>query len=408
MAVRVSDKNVRDVLGIVREIIDAFGPRLAGTDACRKAAGDIKKRLGVLCDRTGEQAFDLHVGALWSLGFVIGGGGTLAVLFLLAGGAFSWAAVCASVLSFVYWMVPVVFMSPAFDFFFPKAGGLNVWGVIEPAGEVRRQIFVVGHHDSPCVMNWLGRFQKWYAIRIILAIVTSQAILWTSVAWAVSWTTGGADPAWGSWAVDILFLPAALFVFPLVFFFSQRVSPGAGDNLVACAMGIQVARIIRGGSRTGRLKHTRLVILSVDGEELGLRGAAAYLKAHRRELLDTKTFVLNFDAIYGIEDLLLITKDRNGFEPLSAEMTDACRRIAADLGHTIKVGPVTFGGGGTDAAVFAANGIEVASVIGISTKLVRTGLVYHTLNDTVNRLDPQAIKACMEIAVNYIREGDEG
>ncbi len=407
MAVRVSDKSVREVLGIVREMIDKFGPRLAGTDACRKSAGDIKKRLGAMCDRVAGQEIELHPGAMWSMGIIIGGLGTVAVLFLLAGGPWAWAAVCASILSFVYWLVPVVFMSGAFDLFFPKVRGINVWGVIEPKGEVRRQIFVVGHHDSPRVMNWLGRFQKWYAVRIICAIVASQVILWTSVVWAGFWTVRGVDPAWGGWAVGLL-LCALVFVVPLVFFFSRRVSPGAGDNLVASAMGIGIARIIRGPAGTGRLKHTRLVILSVDGEEIGLRGAAAYVRAHRRELLDTKTFVLNFDAIYRPEDLRLITKDRNGFEPLSAEMADACQRIAADLGYAIARGPVTFGGGGTDAAVFATNGIEVASVIGISTKLVREGLIYHTMADTADRLDPHAVKECMEIAVNYIREKDAG
>ena len=194
---------------------------------------------------------------------------------------------------------------------------------------------------------------------------------------------------------------------PLVFFSSRRVSPGAGDNLVACAMIMKIAELIRGKTGRGRLEHTRLVVLSVDGEEIGLRGAAAYVRTHKKELIDTKTFVLNFDAIYRYEDLKLFTRDRNGFEPLSAAMIDDCQKIAKRLGHTIASGPVTFGGGGTDAAVFAENGIEVASFVGISTKLVREGLVYHTRWDTVEHLDPRAVKACMEIAVNYIIEKDE-
>ncbi len=47
-------------------------------------------------------------------------------------------------------------------------------------------------------------------------------------------------------------------------------------------------------------------------------------------------------------------------------------------------------------------------IIGIPTSLVREGLVHYTTGDTVARLDPKAIKVCMEIAVSYIRENAEG
>jgi hypothetical protein len=51
----------------------------------------------------------------------------------------------------------------------------------------------------------------------------------------------------------------------------------------------------------------------------------------------------------------------------------------------------TRGGEGTDAVRFADHGIEVGWIIGISTDLIRARLVYHTVNDTADRLDPAAL-----------------
>ena len=407
--VGVTEASVRKVLGVVREMIERFGPRLTGTDACRRAAADIEARLGPLCDTVSRQEFTVHRGPMRHLGHVIGWCYCIAVVMMWAGGAWVWGAAAALTLSLAYWINVSVFMVGTLDFLFPGSRGVNVWGAIEPAGPIKRQIYVVGHHDSANVLTFLGRLQKWYAVRIIGAIVFSTTVWVSSWAWAVWRLVHGADPGWAP-AAAVAGVVGLVFVGPFIWFVGKDVSPGAGDNLVATAITIEIARIIRGqngnGRGTGRLKHTRLVVLSLDAEEPGMRGAGAYLRKYAREMAAVETRVLNFDAIYGIEDLRLLTRDRNGFKPLSAEMTAELADIARRLGYDIAAGPVTFGGGGTDAVRFADHGIEVASIIGISTDLIREGLVYHTVNDTVDRLDPRAVKACMEIAVEYIREKD--
>ncbi|MBN2224889.1 MAG: M28 family peptidase [Deltaproteobacteria bacterium] len=406
MTTRVNDAGVGRVLALVGEIIERFGPRVAGTEACRQAADDIGRRLEPLCDTIGRQEFTVHAGPMRHLGHVIGGCYIFAVAMMWAGGAWVWGAAAAGTVSLVYWIIVSVLMVGALDFLFPGRQGVNVWGVIDPEGEVKRQVYVVGHHDSAYVLTFLGRFQKWYAVRIIGAIVFSTTIWAAAWAWVIWRHVNGADPVWG-WVAAAAGVIGLVFVGPFVWFIGRTASPGAGDNLVASAMGVEIARIIRGKSGNGRLRHTRLVVLSLDGEEPGMRGAGAYLRAHAREMKRVQTSVFNIDAIYGIEDLRFLTRDRNGFKALSARMTAQCVEIGKRLGYTIAAGPVTFGGGGTDAVRFADYGIEVASIIGISTDLIREGLVYHTVNDTVEKLDPKAVRACMEIAVNYIKDKDE-
>ena len=116
MAMTVSDKSVRETLDIVRTMIDKFGPRLAGTDACRKSAADIKKRLRPLCDRVAGEEIELHPGAMWNMGRIIGGLSIIAVPFLFLGGAWVWAAAASATASIVYWIVPIVLMKPGLRF----------------------------------------------------------------------------------------------------------------------------------------------------------------------------------------------------------------------------------------------------------------------------------------------------
>ncbi len=410
MAKGVSDTNVREVLDIVGEMIEKFGPRVAGSEACRQSAADIESRLAPLCDTVSRQQFTVHTGPMRHLGHVIGGCYILAVLMLCLGGAWVWGAAAAATLSLFYWINVSVLMVGTLDFLFPGRAGVNVWGAIEPEGQLRRQIYVVGHHDSAFVLTFLGRLQKLYAVRIIGAIVFSTTVWISSWAWVVWRAVYGTDPAWGG-IFAVAGLVGLVFVGPFLWFVGSKASPGAGDNLVASVMAIEVAKIIRGrdgsGRGDGRLKHTRLVVLSLDGEEPGMRGAGAFLREHADELKRVPTSVFNIDAIYNASDLRFLTRDRNGFKPLSAKMTAKCVEIAKKLGHPIAAGPVTFGGGGTDAVRFADHGIEVASIIGISTELIREGLVYHTVDDTVDKLDPKAVKVCMEIAVEYIRGEDK-
>ena len=60
-----------------------------------------------------------------------------------------------------------------------------------------------------------------------------------------------------------------------------------------------------------------MVLASFDAEECGIRGARAYIRAHREELLKTKTYVLNMDTIYQVKDLNFMDADLNSTVKLS-------------------------------------------------------------------------------------------
>jgi len=101
-----------------------------------------------------------------------------------------------------------------------------------------------------------------------------------------------------------------------------------------------------------------------------------------------------------------LTSDVNGLVGLSTGMADQCREVARSLGYDTRTVPMVFGGGATDAAEFARAGVEATTLLAMSTDHVREGLTYHTMNDTVDCIEPEAVEASLLIACGYILKKD--
>jgi hypothetical protein len=65
-----------------------------------------------------------------------------------------------------------------------------------------------------------------------------------------------------------------------------------------------------------------------------------------------------------------------------------------------------FGGGGTDAAELVKVGVRATTMIAMPAGVIRDGLIYHTMQDTVETVDPRAVAVCIEVA--YRLALDEG
>ena len=119
-------------------------------------------------------------------------------------------------------------------------------------------------------------------------------------------------------------------------------------------------------------------------------------------MLALPTYVFNIDSPYEFQEIQFLTTDINGSLKLSKQLATECTQVAAELGYTTKTVPMTFGGGGTDAAEYARIGVEATTLIAMSTNMIRDGLIYHTLEDKVENLDPKTIEAAFKIAHRFI------
>ena len=389
-------------LALTGALLSEHPARISGTRECLAAGHAIAELLREHCDEVFEEPFKLHPGSLWNVGKVMALSYLLSVVLLAAGGGFVPVAMTVCLLGLIYGGTHYVVYGNLFDRFFPHASGCNAVGIIEPAECAKQQILIVGHHDAPYVLRFLQSLQWLAGIRLLLAIgfylaLTVLCIVATAenIFGSDSWSLRGASLA--------LVLVGLVFVGPLFSLITRTASPGAGDNLNASAIAVKVAEYFSTQRQTSRpLRHTRLVFLSTDGEEAGQRGAIAYVERHATDLSSIPSFVINIDSVYRLQDLAVLDRDRNGTCPLSSRMARECCKIAQELGYPLKEISLPFGGGGTDAAAFARRGIESTTIIGIPTTLIARGLVYHTSQDTVEHIQPEAVQAVLDIVINYV------
>ncbi|MCL5021401.1 MAG: hypothetical protein M1339_07065, partial [Bacteroidetes bacterium] len=275
-------------LRLTQSLLERHGPRIAGTRQCLNAADQIAEMLRIHCDKVVEERFEMHPGSFWNLGKIMAIAYLLSVLFLFAGGLFVYLAFGAAAIGLIYGAVLYVFNGRFFDGWFDRVEGCNVSGVIEPEGEAKHQVILSGHHDSPYVLSFLLGWKKLARARLLLAVLVYLAMLVLTVAAVIeNGFDGGTIPAGLIVAGVILGL---IFVAPLYSIITRLQSPGAGDNLNSTAMAITAAVHFDLRRKKGApLKHTRIVVLSTDGEEVGMRGATDYAERHKDDLLAVPT-----------------------------------------------------------------------------------------------------------------------
>ncbi len=404
MAPSLAEMDVRARRALERTAawIAQYGGRPAGSEACRLVAQALKIELERACGSARLEVFSSRVGAfnnfyrVDALIYLLG----LALLWLdqpLWAGLALTAMIAAAGLQFGWY-------AELYDILYPAQTCQNVSAVLEPTGEVKQQLIFSAHHDSAYVLNFLRRSQKFYGLKIIVPDAFRFLAAMTAWAWLLWQAVWGGLPPFVAPA-RVLLLVGIYFVFTKFFLFGPEVSPGAGDNLIASAILVELAEFFANEALPGcsSLEHTRLVFASFDAEEAGLRGSRAWVKAHRPDLESLPAFALNFDSIYRAEDLQFLRSDLNSHLKLDHALAALCRQVAAELGLTAGLAVMRFGGGGTDAAELARAGVRATTMLGMSTRVVRDGLVYHTLGDTVEAIEPSAVQACLALAARLAR-----
>ena len=386
-------------------LIEQFGGRLAGSDACHSTAQSLRAAFETHCGRASLEAFTTHPSTFtqfYRIDVVLYLAG-LALLFLrqpLLAGLLLFSMFAAASLQFG-WYVEL------YDRFYPLATCHNLTAVLEPRGEARQQLILSGHHDSANELRFLQHNQKLYGLKIVIPDffrVLAMTFAWVWAGWR--WAIGG-DPAFTPWVLGLLVV-GIYFVFTKFFLFEPWAVPGAGDNLIASSLLVELAGMLRDPQRPGGslLEHTRLVFVSFDAEEAGLRGSRAWVRAHRDELASLPAYALNIDSIYQVSEIQFLSSDLNSHIRLDAEMVKRCLAVAQGCGFPARTAVMRFAGGGTDAAELAKAGVHATTLIAMPSGVVRDGLVYHTMRDTVDAIEPAAVEACLKIGLALAKEID--
>jgi len=397
----INTEHVNKSIQLTKDIIDTCGPRLAGSEACKESAKIIHDELGKHCDTVHFHRFSFHPRAFFGHVEIV------PILYILSTFLLFFNVFYAAWIGFLFMLfvftIQFVYYKRFLDPLYTKAEGINVIGTIEPAGEVKQQVIISGHHDSARIFRLLSFNLQLYVLTISCAVITAvlAAAALTFVA-AVHIITGRV-----SYLAEVLryIIPfGALFYLPLFFFLSSEVTQGAGDNLISSCMLVTLAGLFSHlkKSRKHRLDHTRLRFISFDAEESGVRGSKAYTRAYKKELQKLPTYNLNLDSIFDVNQIKFLTWDINGTVKLSKSMAKECVETAHDAGYNACLFRLIPGMGGTDAAEMARIGVHATSLVAMRTDFFQKKVIYHTHEDTPKNLDRKAVKAVLKIVSSYI------
>ena len=400
--ISVTSEHVRHALQFTDDIVKNFSDRLAGSDSCRRTGEAIVEEFSRHCDSNSVkcESFAFHPAAFMKIVrpavilFVI------AIIFIFL--KMPVVSLLCLLLSLALFSSQFVFYKKIFDPFFPKALGYNIFGIVEPDHDVKQQIILCGHHDAAYVFHYMALSPRLYPFVIFGGILPFLLGIGLSIGCIII----GNPPWW------IPYVMAAYFVLvlPLWWFTTGTVSPGAGDNMIAVALANEVTRILADRKKSGdnSLRHTRIVCLSVDAEESGLRGSMAYVSRHAEKMASTKSYVLCYDTLYKADKLIFFNNDMNLTTDLSDSMANDLMNIAKELGYGASVARMPWGGGSTDAAAFARGGIEATCMLAFDLNVGRLpkDLVYHTLKDTTDAIEPTMVEQALNVTIYYILNKD--
>lgn len=371
------------------EIINKFGGRYAGSDAEKQAQLFVKDKLDAFCDEVSFLPFnstlEAHFQALKI--FVLFHLISIVLIFFSPIWAFG-----LSVFSSLMFICHFVTYRHCLDFLFPKKESWNVEGIIEPTSEYKQTIIFAGHIDSVKEFKW------WYKLKFFGAVLTvvSSFLLALSPLFFGLIVFGGMVLSKIFLILLILLTPTLWVLFDM---HGKEVVQGANDNLTGVALSYGLGKYFA----QNRPKHTRIRIISFGAEEMGLRGAFAYVKANKKRLIEENALLVNLDTIKDKEHLTIATNETNTLSFFDKNLIKEMKDSFDACNMPVKTLPLTVGA--SDASAFKINKLQALSIIGMSSETLDP--TYHTRLDNLNNLNDTAMNLTKEVMIHFVEKRDK-
>lgn len=401
------EQHVTDILQMTGRIIDTCGPRPAGSALSQKAAKIIGQALEPFCDQVALEEFKHRPRAFLGHIALIATLFILACIGVLAGPGWVYPAIALLALGHLINIMEFGFYVEFIDFLFKEKTGINVTGTLEPLEEAKQQIVFSAHHDSAYEFTFLDWGPKFYFTLMLVSTTANWVLLAGLAVWAAYRDLVGGllfPFAWLQWAAAAVI---ALDI-PFFFFLRSRATPGAGDNLVSSCLLIKLAELLKEKKQQGSApRHTRVLFVSFDAEEAGLRGSRAFARQYKQRLRALPTYNVNLESLFNLKTLEYLVSDINGTVRLSQKLAKSLQEVARSLGYATRLIPMRQGYGATDAAELAKIGVQATTLAALSPDTGSGNSVYHTHNDDVQHLDPKVIQAALEILGAFLMKKEQ-
>lgn len=386
-------EQAKKVCASIKKIIETIGPRAPGSPEELKAQEFMEKEIKPYCTDTKIEPFTVHRQAF--MGFIpftvlMGVIGVFLYFF-----DYQIASLILCILGLIPLVLEFVMYKQFIDPLFPAQESHNLICRKAPKGEVKRRIIFVGHADSQYewTLNYLlgGNGMKAILIPavvglIVLTVASLIKVIVFDIAGVVS---HGADLFFSIVGIiQFAFIP--FFLLFLLFQNPFKSVPGANDNLTGCYV---ASGVIKALADSGiEFENTEVVAIMSGSEESGLRGAKAYAKKHKKELLDVDTVVIAVDTFRDLSDLAIYDRDLSGTLKHDSNLRKLVRRAGENCGLKLEYSSIYIGG--SDAAAFTQEGIRATGFAAMDPTPPR---YYHTRLDNWDDMNPEAIKVGLDV-----------
>jgi len=376
------------MVAFIEDIISRFGGRYFGSEQEKQAQHYTKEILEQYCDKTEIVPFDSALEAHFQSLKIF------CAVYVLSLIIFQFSITAAAIISLantILFLGHFVTYRHWLDFLFKKKISYNVIGDIEPEGNATSTIIISGHIDSVKEFKW------WYKLKHLGAILSIAAGVLFPLLTIFMLAAVFINAPWLQyiWLFFVVTSPILIVYFNM---HGDEVVHGALDNLTGVAMAVEMAKVFS----KDKLKNTRIRCISFGSEEAGLRGAFAYAKANKKQLIEEHAFMINLDTIKDLEHLTIGTRETNTlvkFKPQHiARMEESFKAI--NVGY--KKLPLDVGA--SDASVFSIMGLPALSLIGMMSE--KLDPCYHTRLDNLEHLDGKAMEAMKEVLIHFIKKWD--
>lgn len=380
-----------DPMDVVRELA-RLPHRGATTPEGAEAASILERRLEGMGASVRRHAFltpRTYIPVLyWFLGGLVVG--------LLLGPAFRWtglvivAASAVTGLLFLDWRwTPLMLLPPL-----GRAENLVARHRSAAGEDGPRKVILMAHYDSaPVSLLYLPSMVKSFRQSMFISLgVVVLAVLLSAL---MALRAGPAWLRWFRWPLCAYFV--AQGVLASVDFFRFGYTNGAADN----ATGVGVALATASRLWKNPVPGCQVEVLLTSAEEASLVGSIAYVRAHRKELDRSRTFVVNFDGL-GAGDLRIV--HATGFITTSTyenELTRAAMETARRDPRFASVKPADWHVGDFDSVNFLRRGCACLSLSAVTSEGVMPHL--HRPGDVLANVDPRLPALAADFAEAAIR-----
>lgn len=403
---KTSPELLKYMIDGIKFVCQKYKRRSPGSQSERDAQDYFKKELSEFADEVYSEDFTMHPHAF--MGFIF-----YSAIFSLIGVACYWLSPVSSVLpvlgtvltllAVLMFLFEFLFYGEFVDFLFPKRVSRNVLATRKPSGEVKRRIIFGGHTDaSPEWTFSLHGGLPALAAVIGGSIIGMFIIFGSNIAIFVKSLMSDAVVLEGFWKVlGIVNICTIPFIIAIMFFINWRVIvDGANDNLSANYISMAVMKEM--AENDFRFENTEVCCLLSGSEEAGLRGAKAFAKKHRQEMLDVETVFISLDTMREIKEFRINTIGCTGTVHSDEAVGDLLHEAGMNCGVDIPRSELY--PGAVDADGFTKYGLRACGFTGVSHD---PKTYYHTREDSWDNISPECIELSLDICREAARLYDE-